>query len=329
MKDISIIIPVYNVEKYIKKCILSVIDQDWGDIKYEILVINDETPDNSMQIIEEIKKSHDDIITVINQKNKGLGGARNTGIEKANGRYVFFLDSDDYLINNEMPKLCKTAIEDNLDILEFSANRVDEYYATIDTVFPVATDSVLNSEEYLGEVLFANSACNKLYRLEFIRKENIRFFERTYIEDAPFNIEAISKAKRLKAINNVPVAYLQNPKSITREKKDINRQIRFIEDSIKVTSKMNEYSFYHKSIDAQKGVTSRVATFVSGTLLMIIRSDIPRKEKRNYITELNKMKLYPYRHRSNIRIRNLFMAIVNQRLLLNMILLFKINNIKI
>ncbi len=320
--DISIIIPVYNVEKYIRKCILSVIEQKWGNLEYEVLVVNDETPDNSMQIVEELKHSYKEVITVINQRNKGLGGARNTGIQNAKGKYVFFLDSDDFLINDEMPNLCRTVIDANLDILEFSAERVDENYNTIDIVFKVETNIVLNSAEYLSTVKFANSACNKLYRLDFLRKENITFFERTYIEDAPFNIEAISKARRIMAVNKVPVAYLQNPTSITREKKTVNRQIKFIEDSLKVISRMNEYAFYHNE-KAHKGITSRVATFVSGTILMIIKSDISKNEKKSYIKQLEDKNLYPYHYKSNIRIRDFFMTIVNKRLLLNLILIMK------
>ena len=99
IKKISIIIPVYNVEKYIVQCINSTLHQDLSENEYEILIIDDESPDQSVDLI---KKQFYNIpsIKIISQKNKGLGGARNTGIKNASGEYLLFLDSDDFLLPN-------------------------------------------------------------------------------------------------------------------------------------------------------------------------------------------------------------------------------------
>ena len=104
IKKISIIIPVYNVEKYIVQCINSALHQDLSENEYEILIIDDESPDHSVDLI---RKKFDNIpsIKIISQKNKGLGGARNTGIKNASGEYLLFLDSDDFLLPNVLKEL--------------------------------------------------------------------------------------------------------------------------------------------------------------------------------------------------------------------------------
>ena len=91
----SIIIPVYNVEKYIRKCMDTVMNQTFRD--YEVIVVNDETPDNSMKIVQEYVDAFPGMIQVIHQKNTRQGGARNNGVTKARGEYLLFVDSDDYV----------------------------------------------------------------------------------------------------------------------------------------------------------------------------------------------------------------------------------------
>jgi len=175
--NISFIIPVYNVEKYIGKAMMSIIDDNWGKYKYEIIVVDDESPDNSITVVKEIKTRHpDSIIKIISQKNKGLGGARNTGLENAEGDYIFFLDSDDYILKNTFRNLLELAYEKQLDVLEFGAIRVDEEYKQIDEIFINTTNNnIYTGEHYVNIINFANSACNKIYNREFLIRQNILF----------------------------------------------------------------------------------------------------------------------------------------------------------
>ena len=115
---LSVIIPVYNVEKYIEKCILSVVNNNLQINEYEIIVIDDESPDNSVSIVRSMLKIHPQI-KLISQKNKGLGGARNTGVLNASGEYVLFLDADDYLKENALKNVITFASENKLDILGY------------------------------------------------------------------------------------------------------------------------------------------------------------------------------------------------------------------
>ena len=116
---ISIIIPVYNVEKYLSRCLDSVVNQTLVDI--EIICVNDGTKDNSVAIIEAYME-HDDRIVLVNKENGGLSSARNAGIEIANGEYLMFVDSDDYLAENACERLYIEHLENNADIIVFGSN---------------------------------------------------------------------------------------------------------------------------------------------------------------------------------------------------------------
>ena len=122
--DLSIIIPVYNVEKYIEKCLLSCIKQDISYEDYEIVVVNDGSPDNSITIVERIAKDYSNI-RIINQENQGLSGARNTGMKHAKGNYIWFVDSDDYIEENCLGRIV-SYLNGDLDILQLQYRHVFE-----------------------------------------------------------------------------------------------------------------------------------------------------------------------------------------------------------
>jgi glycosyltransferase involved in cell wall biosynthesis len=319
---ISIIIPMYNVEKYIKKSILSVLNCNWNNIQFEIVIIDDESPDNSLKFANELKLKNPSI-KIIHQKNKGLGGARNTGINNSKGNYLFFLDSDDYLLKDMLPKLLAIASKEDLDVLEFSAIRVDENYQYFDTIFQIESKGVLTGLDYIAEYPFANSACNKLYRRQFLIDKEILFLENVYIEDAPFNVEVFSKAKYVKAVNIPAVAYLQNKNSITRARRTGIRLNKLIKDSIQVTVIINSIASLVLNSKANFKIRQKVTIFVSGILLMIIRSDLDRNSKINFLNELKKNYLYPEKVRTCIFNRDLFMVIVSNENLLRFLFRFK------
>ena len=127
----SIIVPVYNVEKYLPRCLDSVLDQEFDD--YEIIAVDDESPDNSIDILNEYQKKTEKL-KIIRQKNKGLGGARNTGIKEAAGEYLIFLDSDDYISPKMLSSLNEYLKKEDLDILAFDCERVTESGQTIEKV---------------------------------------------------------------------------------------------------------------------------------------------------------------------------------------------------
>ena len=116
MTKLSIIVPVYNVKRYIRPCIESIFRQGLNEADFEVIIVNDGTPDKSMEMITDIIGQHQNI-TVINQENQGLSVARNNAIKVATGKYIQFLDSDDLLIDNTIPYLLINAISSKADLV--------------------------------------------------------------------------------------------------------------------------------------------------------------------------------------------------------------------
>lgn len=214
MKILSIIIPIYNVENYIKSCLDSVYRQNIDQNLFEVVIIDDESPDNSRFIVEEYAEGKDNII-IISQKNKGLGGARNTGIKQAEGKYLLFLDSDDYYLDNTLDTLLSQCIQLNVDVLEFGAQGINENdKITYSKIF--ANSSIYNGIDYYLKTDCMDSACNKIYSREFVISNSLFFLERIYIEDFEFNTRVFLKAKRFASTSLLVARFFQNQKSITR-----------------------------------------------------------------------------------------------------------------
>lgn len=120
---VSVIIPVYNVENYLKECLDSVLNQTYKNI--EVIVINDGSTDKSLHILEDYSSKFNNI-KIIDQENSGQSVARNKGLENAKGKYIYFLDSDDYILPDTLKKLIKKLEMNNLDIIRFAARPFSE-----------------------------------------------------------------------------------------------------------------------------------------------------------------------------------------------------------
>lgn len=267
MIKISVIIPIYNVEKYIQTCVSSLYNQSINENELEIIIVDDESPDNSLSIVKKIAKNHSNI-TIISQKNKGLGGARNTGIQMAKGQYLLFLDSDDYLLPKVLPNIINIARQNNLDILEFGAQGI---LATGNIVYEVSKNTkekIYNGITYYNKIKYMNSACNKLYKRDLLLKNNILFLEKIYIEDFEFNTRAFFYAKKVMAISNIVSHYLQTPDSITRNT-SIDKKEKMLNDLITVLKLTKQFRDANKSKNNSKEIDKYFGTrlsFINTTL---------------------------------------------------------------
>ena len=185
---VSIIIPVYNVEKYLPKCLDSVINQTLKDI--EIICINDESPDNCGKILAEYAKQ-DSRIIVLNEKNSGQGSARNRGLEIAKGKYIQFLDSDDYYEPNcceEMYNLMEK--HSDVDVACFDTNIIYEAYEDKKesdmNYFKMRYKGKTKIRPHMAHQLIDVNCWNKIFRKTFIDKNNLRFPEKLHYEDVGF-----------------------------------------------------------------------------------------------------------------------------------------------
>lgn len=197
--DLSIIVPVYNVEDYIRPCIESIFKQGLNDDSFEVIIVNDGTEDNSIGVIQDIINEHNNV-TVINQENQGLSVARNNGIAQAKGEYILMLDSDDLLIENRLPILLNKALETQVDLVVANYLRLtNEEILT----FQGAEQHEISFVERTGEQLFLEDLnpyqCNvwrTLYRRSFILENKLFFIPEIYYEDLPFTHECFIKAQR-------------------------------------------------------------------------------------------------------------------------------------
>ncbi|EKF56395.1 glycosyl transferase family protein [Galbibacter marinus] len=308
---LSIIIPVYNVEKYIERCIRSCYDQKLAQSEYEILVIDDESPDNSVKIIQGLIDSYSNL-KIISQKNKGLGGARNTGIQNAKGRYVLFLDSDDYLLPNVLDKLMEIAIVNTLDIIDFAANGVREDGRVVYSISHQNCPQPITGPEYFIKG-HHNSACVRLYRTEFLLQNNLLFKEKVYIEDVEFNFKGVFLAQRIMSTPIVVSNFVQTSDSITRSSNTKKNQ-KLIQDILKSTLLIDSYSKHSitpNSIAYQKS-RAKVNELVISLLKNLFSKSKSQQLFYATIKALRTAELYPVRYISDNPQRNLFKNFANQ-----------------
>lgn len=222
MPKVSVVIPVYNSEKYIKKCLDSVLNQTLQD--FEVICINDGSKDDSLRILQEYTKK-DPRIIIIDKKNEGQGIAKNLGIDKASGQYLLCLDSDDWLEKQALELAYTKIKENNSDILFFDAYRYVEKankkyllkYTEIYKNFKERNFSPFDA----GKTLFlTNGLTFKMYNLDFIKKENIKFSECKFIEDATFYIKAMLCAENIICLAKPLYNYRIQEKSSTTNYKE-------------------------------------------------------------------------------------------------------------
>ena len=236
---LSIIVPVYNVQDYLKTCITSLFNQNIDTYEYEVIAVNDGSTDNSLAILESLKKIFD--IKIITQENQGLSGARNTGIDAALGEYLLFIDSDDYILKNTLKEALNISQKKDLDILEFGINGVTKSDELVFTNKITTNGKVLSGEKYIASINFINSACNKFYKREFLNKHHLRFMENVFIEDIEFNSRTIFKAEKIQAIDTIIGHWLQREGSITRTN-DFGKIKKMIYDIHTVLTSINNFN---------------------------------------------------------------------------------------
>lgn len=244
----SIIIPVYNTEKYLTKCLESVLKQNFED--YEILVVNDGSTDSSKDILKEFQRKNSKI-KIFNQLNRGLGGARNTGIVNAQGEYLLFLDSDDYLAENAIYILDKYIRRNNPDILAFDCNLTD----VNDNIIQRATVkeynskyTMLTSQQFL---MLEPTSCTKIFKKMLFIDYNILFPEKLWYEDLATVFRIAPLTEKIGYLKEPLYYYVQHEKSITHSA-NIKRMMEIktaFDINIEYYKQNNYMDMYYKELE--------------------------------------------------------------------------------
>ena len=295
MKKLSVIIPVYNGEKTLKRCIESVLKQKDEDI--EIIMINDGSTDASDKIVQEYKEKNPKIISYYQKKNTGVADTRNYGIKKAKGKYILFLDADDYL-DIHLYGLVKQYMEKDIDLIKFKLQREDEKGNIIETVngpvFENKTGEEGFEELYATDVLL-DSPCVYVIKRDIFIKNKLEFKVGTEHEDFGLMPFVIVLAKTMISIHFYGYHYVQVEGSITRN------------DSYEKTKKkakdaLKQYDEALMKIDRyklNKKIAETLKIYYTNAILLKIET-LEKKDQKEYIKEIRKRKMT-----KNIKVKNI------------------------
>ena len=242
MHDVSVIIPVYNVENYLSECLDSVCNQTLSNI--EIICVNDGSSDDSLKILNQYSQI-DDRIKVISQNNQGLSAARNNGLKEATGRYIYFLDSDDYIDIACLEKLYNNAVSNDSDVVLFKFQNVDDNKNVHKRGVEFKIDKIFGDIDYCHfnftyrdvrrhVMNSAFSACLKLYKRELI--ELFEFPIGVNFEDVPVHVKVMLNAEKISFVPEFLYYYRSNPDSILNSNAngfDIFKVIDMVEEYLK------------------------------------------------------------------------------------------------
>lgn len=284
--DLSILVPVYNVEKYVRPCLESIFKQGLDEDRFEVIIVNDGSTDKSMEMITDIIQQHNNI-TIINQENQSLSVARNNGIAVAKGKYILMPDSDDLLIENSLLPLLDKAIETKADLVvaDFLAIRDDE----IDS-FKEVTQNEFICQEKTGEQLYLEdldqSQCyvwRTLYKREFILDHHITFVPGINYQDIPFTQECYLKAQKCIKANRLLYIYRTNRPGAATTYFHVQKARSFI-IALANTRKLTQLSLSTQvRYKLEENIYSAFRTIIYHTTYRIHKSS----ERRHIITMLN------------------------------------------
>jgi glycosyltransferase involved in cell wall biosynthesis len=283
---LSVILPIYNVEKWLGRCIASIRNQGLSAEDYEIIAVNDGTTDDSMDVLQAFRNEEEKNGTptapwvIINQENKGLSAARNAGLKAAHGTYVWFVDSDDYLVPGVLRKLLERAEEQRLDVLCFGLQLVSENGDIMAYDIPDSSGGkVMRGEEFMLKVAMPPAAWSALYRRGYLQSKNLTFYEGILHEDQEFTPRAYFLARRIAYDPSVAYNYVQREGSIMKSANPKKST-----DMLLICQRLWEFAMEHTQIESsiRYFFINRISFLFSQVLANFCRcgiKDFPGDEK--------------------------------------------------
>ena len=280
---ISVIIPVYNASNYLDKCIMSVLNQTYENL--EVLLINDGSKDSSLDICYSYEKK-DSRVKVITKENEGVSKTRNVGIDNSMGKYLMFVDSDDYLHEKYIEKMYNYLIEKNLSVVTSSMTFVDENYNLLSVYSYKNANDILNFKNIsidLVNTSYFNSVCKMIINSKIIKENKVYFNEKIkFGEDLLFSFNVIQLANNIGYLNFPGYYYLQNNSSMTH-KNSMEIINKYVEDNKYVYDEIGKY------INDDILINNKLFTKYNFALLKFIKNVKYKEFKKHAINLFNKM----------------------------------------
>lgn len=273
MPKYSIIVPVYNAEEYLEKCLNSILKQTNQD--FEVIVINDGSTDKSLDILNKYK---DDII-IINEENSGVSVARNNGVKKAQGKYLVFVDSDDYLENKLLEKV-DIVSKNNPDVIRFGNIEIDGDNKNV--IYGPKFNNLNGFEAFkiIVECKYIDPPWQYIYNKEFYQKNDFEFMPNMYNEDFGLIPKIIMKAKKVTSIEYPGYNYVKRPNSLSN-------------DPSMNSKRANDFLTQGKILLKEEGFSKEYYSYIANSLIKKANT-LKGKEKKNYIKNLRKFKISKY-----------------------------------
>lgn len=280
----SFIVPVYNTEKYLKKCLNSLVNQTYKD--FEIIVVNDGSTDKSSSIISKYQKKYKNII-VIDKENEGLSMARNRGVQKSSGKYIIFVDSDDYVSNKLLEEVDKKI--DDSDILRFQIATEDEEYTKINEYHEEEFESMCGYDafKYLSSYHFVEPAWCYVIRKNYYIENKFSFKRGVYHEDFGLIPYVIYKARKVKSVDFIGYYYIQRNGSIMNNN-DYKKTVKKAFDMLEQYKTMRLFA---KNINRKNNLDDYFLSYISNSVIVKAR-ELKKDEKKVYINELKKLNVF-------------------------------------
>lgn len=290
-RQLSIIIPLYNVEDYIERCILSIVSQSIDQEKYELIVVNDGSTDKSKSIVEELQKDYP-FIKLINKENGGLSSARNRGLDVASGDYIFFIDADDWVSTDTLQKLLDTIIHFSEDIILF---KLTEIYPKgrkkpISFHLPESCKTLL-VEDYICNYTILSAAWQGLFKRSLFTDHGIRMPEGLLAEDDYLVVKLFSVAETIYYLPIEVYNYYQRPQSISNSSNK-NHNERLIQDRLSIFKELVGYTQYFAG-RRKRGLICKLNFLALDIIRLLIRKSQTRLTIDSTLNQLSELEYFP------------------------------------
>ena len=313
MMKISVIVPIYNVEKQLQRCLESILKQEESNL--EIILVNDGSPDNSGEIAKEYASRYPDKVLYFEKENGGLSDARNFGIKQATGKYLAFVDSDDYITENLFKDLAPY-MEADYDMVKFKISVINEDGSVINKNYSPIFENKSGEEAF--DILYKSDVMTEvawgyIYKREFFVNNNFEFAKGLYHEDFGLIPLVLIKASKVASTDVFGYNYVQTKTSITRGNEEL--RYRRAEDLLKHYDYMLEKI---KKYNVSKITKQNIKIYYTNCIILEL-NNLDNEEQKKYIKQIRKRKMV-----NNIKARNLKQFIKKLILMCNIRLYLKL-----